>query len=62
MIGVRNGFAELLIAPGTADILWRTPSDNLEKEWIVEAGSRWKDLFDFHGVRPTVAEVIEILE
>lgn len=62
MVGVRNGLAELFITPRTADILRWTSSDNFEQEGIVEADGRWKDLFDFHGVRPAVAEVIEIFE
>ncbi len=62
VVFVGKRFAEFLISPLTANILWRATPDGIEEEWIVEVGDSWKGLFDLDGMRPAIAEVVEVLE
>ncbi|MBB3429111.1 hypothetical protein FHT85_006142 [Rhizobium sp. BK312] len=59
---VGERLAEFLVSPRATDVFVRASPGHVEADWIIEVGNNWKSLFDLDGVRPAIAEVIEILE
>ena len=60
--GIGEGFEELLVAPGAADVLGRTGTGGLEEPWVDHAGGGIVDPLDPDAVVPVIAEVIDILD
>jgi hypothetical protein len=60
--GVGDGFEELLVAVGSADVFWWSGSLTGQAAGVVGGGLDGHDVLDFDPVGPVVAEVVDVLE
>jgi hypothetical protein len=62
VLGVSDGFEELSVAPGTADVFGRTASRDVDQARVCDTRHGIGDMLDLDRVLPAVAEVVEIFE
>src|SRR3977135_215329 len=62
VFGVVDGFQELGVAPGAANVLERAAAAGLEQTWVDNARLRVEQAFDFDRVFPVVAKVVEVFQ
>ena len=62
VVRIGEGFEELLVARGTANVLWRAGPCGLQKPWVNHARGGLVDPLDPDAVVPVITEVVDILD
>lgn len=62
VIAIGEDLEELGIAIGPADVLGRTAAGSVQEKRIAEAGYAGFDLLDLNRMRPSISEIVEVLD